>query len=99
MFDAILDFESDEVLTFTTSAGRTETVQITAIRLRNKLWEVYWQEASGLATRSAGVHVIPESDLPLERHLELAACGSDLHSGGRASSKFRPEPETRRSGG
>ena len=47
VFDATLDFESDEVLTFTTSAPRTETVQITAIRLRNKLWEVYWQEASG----------------------------------------------------
>jgi hypothetical protein len=47
VFDATLDFESDEVLTFTTSSGRTETVEITAIRLRNKLWEVYWQEASG----------------------------------------------------
>ena len=46
VFNATLDFESDEVLTFTTSAPETETVQITAIRLRNKLWEVYWQEGS-----------------------------------------------------
>ena len=47
VFNATLDFESDEVLTFTTSTPKTETVQITAIRLRNKLWEVYWQEADG----------------------------------------------------
>ena len=47
VFNATLDFESDEVLTFTTSVPDTETVQITAIRLRNKLWEVYWQEADG----------------------------------------------------
>ena len=47
VFNASLDFESDEVLTYTTSTGETETVAITAIRLRNKLWEVYWQETDG----------------------------------------------------
>jgi hypothetical protein len=47
VFNARLDFESVEVLTFTTSVPETETVRITAIRLRNKLWEVYWQEADG----------------------------------------------------
>jgi hypothetical protein len=65
VFSATLDFESDEVLTYTTSAGETETVQITAVRLRNKLWEVYWQEADGTTV----VHVQDFQNGTVRTHL------------------------------
>jgi hypothetical protein len=94
VFDATLDFESDEVLTFTTSAPRTETVQITAIRLRNKLWEVYWQEASGTTV----VHVEDFKNGTVRTHITrptgefLVLDGTLTKLDRRCADRFRTRP-------
>ncbi|HEY6363760.1 MAG TPA: hypothetical protein VI585_03095 [Candidatus Binatia bacterium] len=94
VFDAILDFESDEVLTFTTSEGLTETVQITAIRLRNKLWEVYWQVASGTTV----VHVEDFKNGTVRTHITrptgefLVLDGTLTKLDRRCADRFRARP-------